>query len=306
MSQAGNSSLDQFGAPTKRRRVDQDYAAFVAPSTSRTAAKAKAATAEAAARTAQLKKDDAVPSQLVRSPLPVLAPLALTVLSRAARPRHARKSVCLPWRASLPTVLDLPLADCTLSQGRLQRRRSSARSSEPPDRPPGPRDPGRTRTRTRTRADGVALAAQPPASLQRYLSRYNLLEPSSLSYHHAVHPVPPLPATLIPPLTGRLLNKTRSKPPHTLRSYRDDEELPLRAAEVDGSVLVATTSGTKPTAGAPAKKRVWQEPKTQEFADLSAYDDPQLVVERLAMRAKAHWDKKDSVKEGCVAVVCRA
>jgi hypothetical protein len=45
---------------------------------------------------------------------------------------------------------------------------------------------------------------------------------------------------------------------------------------------------------------VWQEPKTPEFADLTAYDDPQTVVNRLASRAKEHWDKRDSVKEGSV------
>jgi hypothetical protein len=46
------------------------------------------------------------------------------------------------------------------------------------------------------------------------------------------------------------------------------------------------------------KKRTWQEPKTNEFANLSAWDHPQVVVDRLAARAKVHWDKRDSVKEG--------
>lgn len=106
------------------------------------------------------------------------------------------------------------------------------------------------------------LSTLPPASLQRYLSRYNLLEPQgTISYHHAVFPVPPLPATITSPLVGRTLAKARS-------------------TRVIG------------------KKRKWQEPKTVEFADLTAYDDPKLVVERLARRAKSHWDKKEQVKEG--------
>lgn len=47
-----------------------------------------------------------------------------------------------------------------------------------------------------------------------------------------------------------------------------------------------------------ARKRTWYEPKTVEFADVTAYDDPTIVVERLAAKAKLHWDKRDSVKEG--------
>ncbi|KAK4706154.1 hypothetical protein P7C70_g53, partial [Phenoliferia sp. Uapishka_3] len=227
-----NGQLDQV-ISSKRRRIDQDYSAFVAPSTSRTAAKAAAnGRAAEAARTAQLKKDDNV---------------------------------------------HIPLLD---------------------------------------------LATLPPASLQRYLSRYGLLEPhGSLSYRHAVFPVPPLPAHLIPPLTGRGLNKTRSKPAHTLRSYEDDGEVgggrrarphhgnrsgsggsgsgsgTETGLKHNGGANGATTNGRSNGAGR-EKKRVWQEPKMQEFAELSAYDDPQLVVDRLAARAKEHWDKKDSVKEG--------
>ena len=148
-----------------------------------------------------------------------------------------------------------------------------------------------------------------PRQLQRYLSRYGLLEAhGSLSYHHAVFPVPPMPSNLVPPLTGRVLNKTRSKPAHTLRSY--EEHVPVLTHEPGtgaGSVLVPSAephsraSSSSASAANNAKKRVWQEPKTQEFAELTAYDDPQIVVDRLAARAKTHWDKKDSVKEGCVA-----
>jgi hypothetical protein len=46
------------------------------------------------------------------------------------------------------------------------------------------------------------------------------------------------------------------------------------------------------------RKRSWHEPKMNEFANLTAYDAPQAVVERLAKKAKLHWDMRDSVKEG--------
>ncbi|KAI5481145.1 hypothetical protein MNV49_005580 [Pseudohyphozyma bogoriensis] len=234
-----------FDAP-KRRRVDQDYA-YVAPSTSRTQAKAIAnrSAAEAA--------------------------------SRAAAQAN------------------------------------------------GITQPGSATTKESTHIPVLSLATLPPASLQRYLSRYGLLEPhGTLSYHHAVFPVPPLPAAIQPPLVGRSLPKTRGK---HLR-YADDDLLdpaggaavpppvttnPLTVANGDGATgssvngngstlaegdgAASAANGTT-GAGGNRKKRAWQEPKTSEFAELSAYSDPQLVVERLASRAKAHWDKKDTVKEG--------
>jgi len=47
-------------------------------------------------------------------------------------------------------------------------------------------------------------------------------------------------------------------------------------------------------------QRPWREPKTEEFAELTSFDDPKLAIERLAKRATMHWDKRDSVKEGYV------
>ena len=125
-----------------------------------------------------------------------------------------------------------------------------------------------SRTRLRSapwiRISLLTFLPQPFLALQRYLCRYNLLDAhGSLSYHHAVHPFPRLPSELTPPLAGRLLAKPAPE----------------------------ETRG---------KKRGWREPKTPEFADLSAHDVPDIVVQRLAGRARAHWDKKDSVKEGCV------
>lgn len=46
------------------------------------------------------------------------------------------------------------------------------------------------------------------------------------------------------------------------------------------------------------KRPHWTSPKTEEFDSLTAFSDPQIVVERLAERARQHWDKRDSVKEG--------
>lgn len=43
--------------------------------------------------------------------------------------------------------------------------------------------------------------------------------------------------------------------------------------------------------------RPWIEPKTPEFAGLSAFDDPDVVLARLAARATQHWDKRESLKE---------
>lgn len=147
----------------------------------------------------------------------------------------------------------------------------------------------------------LSLATLPPASLQRYLSRYGLLEAQgSLSYHHAVFPVPALPAVLPPPLIGRTLVNRRSSKPRIDPVLNGEEgpapgegeasnDAPMEEVQPVEEVQLMTGRG---------RKRVWQEPKTPEFANLSAYDDPQLVVDRLAARAKAHWDKRDSVKEG--------
>lgn len=140
------------------------------------------------------------------------------------------------------------------------------------------------------------LASLPPLALQRYLTRYNLIEQQgTLSYHHAVFPVPALPAELDSPLDGRTLLPRRARtstarsadtdgPPHT-----DSPAQPLTPNKA------ALLRNGDATAG---KKRVWVEPKTAEFADLSAFDEPALVQDRLAERARQHWDKKDNIKEG--------
>jgi hypothetical protein len=46
------------------------------------------------------------------------------------------------------------------------------------------------------------------------------------------------------------------------------------------------------------RKRSWEEPHTVEFRDVTAYDHPQTVIDRLAQRAKVHWDQREGVKEG--------
>ncbi|GAA5940569.1 uncharacterized protein JCM15063_002375 [Sporobolomyces koalae] len=134
----------------------------------------------------------------------------------------------------------------------------------------------------------VSFGSLPPAALQRYLTRYGLLETQGvLSYHHAVLPVPPLPATLYPPLEGRTVNHKNAQ--QTYVPARRIAKPPARKPEQQD---------------APAEQpddmlqRSWIEPKTEEFADLTAFDDPHLVVERLAQRATAHWGQRESVKEG--------
>lgn len=150
----------------------------------------------------------------------------------------------------------------------------------------------------------LSLSTLPPASLQRYLSRYGLLEAQgSLSYHHAVFPVPALPAVLASPLVGRSLIVRRSSKPR-IDPVLNGEELGVAPTEGDASNEVQMEKAqlveeVVPAATGRGRKRVWQEPKTPDFANLSAYDDPQIVVDRLAARAKTHWDKRDSVKEGC-------
>lgn len=108
----------------------------------------------------------------------------------------------------------------------------------------------------------------------------------SLSYHHSVFPVPPLPATLYPPLDGRTLN-TKSAQQTYVPARRGAKLPPPNPSEAGGGER-----------NSDMLQREWIEPKTEEFADLTAFDDPKLVVERLAKRATAHWDKRDSVKEG--------
>jgi len=134
-----------------------------------------------------------------------------------------------------------------------------------------------------------------------------LLEPQgSLSYHHAVFPVPALPRDLHPPLDGRQLAIRRARttyvpaarnarlnpadPPPPPPSSTAHPNAPAPAQDLGASSTPApgTATGTK---------RAWVEPRTAEFAGLSAFDDPHRVTERLAMRATQHWDKRDSIKE---------
>ncbi|BGP33805.1 hypothetical protein JCM10296v2_005610 [Rhodotorula toruloides] len=159
----------------------------------------------------------------------------------------------------------------------------------------------------------ISLASLPPEALQRYLSRYGLLEPQgSLSYYHAVFPVPPLPATLYPPLDGRTLNFRKAK--QTYIPAVMNAKIAAAVAAAGGAAGAGGgaaqqngngADGSDPSTGAadsttPARgtKRPWIEPKTPEFAGLSAFDDPQKVIDRLAAKATAHWDKRDSLKEG--------
>ncbi|GAA5836191.1 hypothetical protein JCM5353_001935 [Sporobolomyces roseus] len=143
----------------------------------------------------------------------------------------------------------------------------------------------------------LSFASLPPTALQRYLVRYGLLEnQGSLSYHHSVFPVPPLPATLYPPLDGRSLNSRIAKQTYDPSRRRTTQPSPPRE---DGS----KAAGEEAASGSGEQERdmlqrPWREPKTEEFAELTSFDDPKLAIERLAKRATMHWDKRDSVKEG--------
>ncbi|GAA5973712.1 hypothetical protein JCM21900_004998 [Sporobolomyces salmonicolor] len=153
----------------------------------------------------------------------------------------------------------------------------------------------------------LSFASLPPTALQRYLVRYGLLEPQgSLSYHHAVFPVPPLPATLHPPLDGRALDFCRAKQTYdpARRASRRNARVAAAGGEQppargEGGPMQQQDAGWAPAAGGDGPwQRRWHEPKTGEFARLTAFDDPQKVVDRLAKRAATHWEKRDSVKEG--------
>lgn len=131
----------------------------------------------------------------------------------------------------------------------------------------------------------------------RLASTDGLLEnQGSLSYHHSVFPVPPLPATLYPPLDGRSLNSRIAK-----QTY-DPSRRRTTPRESETAAAGETGEGEKEKER-DMLQRPWREPKTEEFADLTSFDDPKLAVERLAKRATMHWDKRDSVKEGCVLML---
>ncbi|GAA5864953.1 hypothetical protein JCM8547_004246 [Rhodosporidiobolus lusitaniae] len=146
----------------------------------------------------------------------------------------------------------------------------------------------------------LSLSSLPPAALQRYLSRYGLLTPSSsLSYHHSVFPVPPLPSSLHPPLN----RETRSLNYRTAKQTYDPARRNARLAAAEGP-----TEGEKEGEGEKkeeetgrrgqhGRKRKWVEPRMQEFMGLNAFDPPEKVLERLAAKATAHWEKRDTIKE---------
>ncbi|KAK4048150.1 hypothetical protein OIO90_005914 [Microbotryomycetes sp. JL221] len=189
-----------------------------------------------------------------------------------------------------------------------------------------------TRPKDDLPAPVLDLATLPPAALQRYLSRYGLLEPhGGLSYHHAVFPTPPLANAVEPPLHGRSLQFKRhasvfpqpdslpgSSQPATSTSTStshvgdkqaqqpqgvlDQAPPPHMAVTADERHKVdeAVAQGQQPAAVtvSKGKKRAWHEPKAVEFARVSAYDDPQLVINRLAQRASAHFTTREGIKEG--------
>lgn len=233
-------------------------------------------------------------------------------------------------------------------QDRLQQEQQAKQSqTRPKDDPPPVLD----------------LSTLPPQALQRYLSRCKhkcssltaktelencapvksfasrarthalssradgLLEPhGTLSYHHAVFPVPPLPANLTPPLNGRTLiqakrpqfgtpstteqQDTNADPNTDNGPSAGDTTIIADPAHAPANMATTTSQaaqvqqqvnkGDQPAAVTVGKgrKRTWEEPHTKEFRDVTAYDHPQIVMDRLAQRAKVHWDQREGVKEG--------
>ncbi|SDA01451.1 BZ3500_MvSof-1268-A1-R1_Chr10-1g02679 [Microbotryum saponariae] len=231
-----SSTAGATTSSTKRRRVEGDYG-YIAPSTSRTAAKAAAAHQAAQASTS-------------------------TPTSTSSSRAHAHANTSSHASSQNTVASGTQFLNPT---PREQEMMAAAKA--------------------RFAAPTLSLASLPPPALQRYLSRYGLLEShGSLSYHHAVFPVPPLPVTLPSPLTGRQLSSRRLYRPVTTAT--------------GGANTTAMAEDQHGTTSTPAKRPRWQEPKTAEFKGLSAYDDPVVVTNRLAAKAKEHWDKRESVKEG--------
>ncbi|SCV73891.1 BQ2448_6321 [Microbotryum intermedium] len=231
-----SSTTGTTTSSTKRRRVEGDYG-YIAPSTSRTAAKAAAAQQAAQAST--------------------------QTSSRAYAHSHAHANASSQNTGASGTLVNpTPFEQSMMAA-----------------------------VKARFAAPTLSLATLPPPALQRYLSRYGLLEShGSLSYHHAVFPVPPLPLNLPSPLTGRQLTSRRLYRPTNATTSSSSGGANASTGAMDGDQDGATTN--------PAKRPRWQEPKTTEFKGLSAYDDPVVVTNRLAAKAKEHWDKRESVKEG--------
>lgn len=67
----------------------------------------------------------------------------------------------------------------------------------------------------------------------------------------------------------------------------------LPATDTAAAGAAASVPGSRLTPQA----RSWLEPKTSDFASLSAFDHPDVVLQRLAARATQHWDKRESLKE---------
>ncbi len=59
----------------------------------------------------------------------------------------------------------------------------------------------------------------------------------------------------------------------------------------------SSSSSSVPGSRLTPQARSWLEPQTADFASLSAFDHPDVVLQRLAARATQHWDKRESLKE---------
>lgn len=145
------------------------------------------------------------------------------------------------------------------------------------------------------------LKTLPPEAIQRYLSRYGLLGEGNggggggLSYCCAVFPTPPLAEVLSSPLNVNRLDSeiivTRRSKPLDLLNHEFVDILPTTTS-------LGSNSGGIGAGGSKKRSNEWFEPKMKEFKNVTAFDEQDIVVNRLAEKAKVHWDKRDAVKEG--------
>lgn len=69
------------------------------------------------------------------------------------------------------------------------------------------------------------------------------------------------------------------------------------SADPPATDTAVAASSSVPGSRLTPQARSWLEPKTADFASLSAFDHPDVVLQRLAARATQHWDKRESLKE---------
>ncbi|KAM0746833.1 hypothetical protein T439DRAFT_110093 [Meredithblackwellia eburnea MCA 4105] len=290
--------MSGYDVAPKRRRVDQDYHTYVAPSTARTKAAANGRAEAARTAAAQLAKKD----EQRETPL-----LDLATLPPASLQRYLSRYGLLEAHGSLSyhhAVFPVPPLPATLIPPLLASSSSGAGGASGPGSSRGRSRPAHTlRYKESDEEGGRRSASVVPQPHQQPPQHADAAGGGSRagSQPNSGAPTPRMASAVAPAqgggaLTPALIADISAAPaPATGGGSVDHSSSASSSSNVGGH-----SSSTLPGAAGfmTTRKRVWQDPKTPEFADLTAYDDPQLVVDRLAARAKAHWDKKDTIKEG--------